>query len=155
MPRKGRKIEIEIGGIWVENPVTYLPGVIGTATLLEDLAPKTCQALWDMLPIETRTIHVFRGGQGWRTEKNFALQPADAPIENRLEAATLLKPGDIVYYNNHKVPLLKIFMAYGNAAWPSEASLIARVDENLDELVNISRRILYEGPKNVTFRRKK
>ena len=149
-----RKIEIEIGGMWVENPVMYLPGVIGAATLLDDLAPKTCQALWDILPIETRTIHTFRAGQGWRTEKNYQLQPADAPIENLVAGGTRLQPGDMVYNNNHQIPLLKIFMAYGGAAWPGDASLIAKVDENLDELIKISRRILYEGAKNVTFRRK-
>ncbi len=148
-----RKIEIEIGGIWVENPVMYIPGVIGAATLLDDLAPQACQALWDMLPIETRTIHTYRSGQGWRTEKNYALQPPGAPVENPAGNRPL-EPGDIVYLNNHDLPLLKIFMTYGRATWLTEVSLIARVDENLEGLANMSRRILYEGPKSVTFRRR-
>src|SRR5207244_4287026 len=70
-----RKIEIEIGGQFVENPEEYLPGVVGAATLLDDLAPRTCEALWSMLPIETRTIHTYRLGQTWRTETNHRLTP--------------------------------------------------------------------------------
>ena len=100
-----RRIEIEIGGQWVENPVTYLPGVIGTATLLDDEAPQICEGLWNALPIETRTIHAFNAGQTWRTEKNYQIAPEG-------------------------------------------------VVENFDQLDKISRRILYEGPKNVTIRRK-
>ena len=146
-----RKIEIEIGGLWVENPVMYLPGVIGAATLLDDLAPKTCQALWDILPIETRTIQTFRAGQNWRTEGNYELQPRDAPAEN---PTTSVEPGDIYYMNDHNLGLLKIFMTYGRAQPTAPRTVIARIDENLDELINVSRRILYEGPKNVALRRK-
>ncbi len=147
-----RKIEIEIGGLWVENPVMYITGVIGAATLLDDLAPGTCQALWDILPIETRTIHTYRAGQNWRTEGNYQLQPRDAPVEN---PATSMEPGEMWYMNAHDQGLLKIFMCYSGRARPmGPRTLIARVDENLDELIEISRRILYEGPKNVTIRRR-
>lgn len=146
-----RKIEIEIGGQWVENPVMYLPGVIGAATLLDGLAPETCQALWDLLPIETRTTHTFAAGQGWRTERNYVLRSAEAAVENLTQD---LKPGDIIYHHSPGMGNYKIFMCYGIARWPMPATLIARVDENLDELVKMSRRILYEGPKNVAFRRR-
>ena len=84
-----RKIEIEIGGQWVENPVAYLPGVVGTITLLDDKAPQICDALWNALPLETRTIHAFNAGQTWRTEKNFKLV-ADDMAENASES---LEPG--------------------------------------------------------------
>ncbi len=149
-----RKIEIEIGGQWVENPVMYLPGVIGAATLLDDKAPQICEALWNALPIETRTIHAFNAGQTWRTEKNFELVPAGV-VENFHEA---FEPGDIAFLNFPQLPLFKIFFIYGNARVPSQAnslmSIIAKVDENFDGLDKISRRILYEGPKNVTIRRR-
>ncbi len=145
-----RKIEIEIGGIWVENPVMYLPGVVGAATLLEDKAPQTCQALWDTLPIEDRTIHAYSAGQAWRAAGNYKLVP-EGVVENPAES---LEPGDIVHLNMPHIPLLKIFMVYGNARPPVPLSIIAKVDENLDELIKMSRRILYEGPKNVTIRRR-
>ena len=146
-----RKIEIEIGGQWVENPVMYLPGVIGTATLLDDKAPLICEALWNALPIETRTIHAFQAGQTWRTEKNFPLVEKGI-VENYQDT---WQPGDIIYLNRPELPLFKVFFVYGNARPPSDQmSLIAKVDENLEELANISRRILYEGPMNVTIRRR-
>tara|TARA_B100001750_G_C15387773_1_gene535846 strand:- start:490 stop:945 length:456 start_codon:yes stop_codon:yes gene_type:complete len=149
-----RKIEIEIGGQWVENPVSYLPGVISTATLLDDLAPQICEGLWNALPIETRTIHAFHSGQTWRTEKNFQIAP-DGVVENFQET---LEPGDIVFLNFPEGPLFKIFFVYGIARVPTEAnglmSVIGKIDENFDGLDKMSRRILYEGPKNVTIRRK-
>jgi hypothetical protein len=146
-----RKIEIEIGGQWVENPVAYLPGVVGAATLLEDRAPQICEALWNALPIETRTIHAFQAGQTWRTEKNIELV-SPGVVENYQET---WQQGDIIYLNSPELPLFKVFFVYGNARPPSDQmSVIARVDENFDQLDKISRRILYEGPKNVTIRRR-
>ena len=145
-----RKIEIEVGGLWVENPVMYLPGVIATATLLDDKAPNTCQALWDILPIEDRTIHAYNSGQTWRAAGNYKLAE-EGIVENPAES---LEPGDIVHLNLPQIPLMKVFMVYGNARPPVPMSIIAKVDENLDELIKISRRILYEGPKNVTIRKR-
>ena len=146
-----RKIEIEIGGQWVENPVSYLPGVIGTATLFDEKAPQICNALWNSLPINTRTIHAYQAGQTWRTEKNFELVAPNV-IENYLDE---WEPGYIVYLNKPELPLFKIFLVYGNGRPPAkEMSVIGKVDYNFDGLDKISRRILYEGPKNVTFRRK-
>ena len=148
-----KRIQIELGGLWVENPVTYLPGVIGAATLFEDKAPKICEALWKALPIETRTIHAYNAGQTWRTEKNFPLVPAGV-VENFHET---FEPGNLVYLNFPEGPLFKIFLVYGAAKVPVQAkssmSIIGKVDENLEWLVNMSRRILYEGPKNIAFRR--
>lgn len=146
-----RRIEIEIGGMWVENPVTYLPGVIGTAVLLEDKAPQICEALWKALPFETRTIHAFQAGQTWRTEKNYPLV-AKGVVENFIQE---WEPGYVIYLNNADLPLYKVFFVYGKAKAPaSQFSVIAKVDSNLEGLVNMSRRILYEGPKSITFRRK-
>ena len=148
-----RRIEIEVGGQWVENPVMYLPGVVATATLLEDRAPRACQALWDMLPIETRTVHAFNAGQTWRTEQNYNLSP-DGVSENPPDGP--FEVGAIAHLNIPDIPLYKIFFIYGNSRTtrPHSMSIIGRVDESLEELINMSRRILYEGPKNLTIRRK-
>lgn len=149
-----RKIEIEIGAIEVENPVARLPGEVGTATLLEDLAPKACRALWEALPIETRTIHVFWQGQAWRTEGNYPLLPVNELPENPA-SETQLVPGDIVYFAPRNTGLFKVMMVYGRASAGRDvqACLIAKVEGNLEGLVRMSRRILYEGPKIVSIRR--
>jgi hypothetical protein len=146
-----RRIEIELGGMFVENPEGYLPGVIGSAVLLDDLAPKTCEALWQQLPITSRTIHTYALGQAWRTETNHKLLPEAS--ENIATEQTPFHPGDVLYFLPG--PLFKVGMIYGTSRIvPTKISVIARVDDNLEGLINASRRILYQGPLSVTFRRR-
>src|SRR5439155_23571443 len=64
-------------------------GVTAEGRLYEEKAPKTVASLWSALPIRDRTIQVRWSGEAWRTENNYELLPADAPVENaagRLEA---------------------------------------------------------------------
>ena len=148
-----RRITIDIGGAWVDGPREFLPGTIARATLLDDLAPIACQTLWDLLPLETRAIHTFWSGQGWRTEVNVPLRTRDVPTENPVGNVDLA-PGDIAYFMHDELPLQKVVCTYGKARWPADdVSLIARVDENLDELIRMSRRVLFEGAKHLIIRR--
>jgi hypothetical protein len=149
-----RKIEIELGGLQVENPEGYLPGVIGAATLLDELAPKTCAALWQALPLTSRTIHTFQLGQTWRTEHNYKLTPSGAPEENLAPEIALLPPGTIYYFKPGEK--FKVMMVYGSSHSYATTRLshIATVDENLEGLINACRKILYQGPVSVTIRRR-
>ena len=103
------------------------------------------------MPIYTRTIHTFAAGQCWRTESNHELREKDASIEN---LAQEMIPGDIFYHDSRGMGNYKIAFCYGNAKWPVPACHIAHIDKNLEGLINMSRRILYEGPITVTIRRK-
>ncbi len=140
-----RRIEIE------------LDGVVAVARLLEDQAPRACQALWDYLPIHDRTIHVGWSGSAWRTEKNYQVYPQNDPRENLV---TELKAGDIIYHANFAIPNLKFGFAYGLAKWLAPygellpVDLIGKIEENLDPFVAVCEKILFEGPKNVVIRRK-
>ena len=149
-----RKIEIELGGMFVENPEGYLPGVIGAATLLDDLAPKTCEALWQALPLTSRTIHTFQLGQTWRTEANYRLTASGKPEENLAPEVAVLAPGSLYYFKPGEK--FKIMMVYGSSHSyaTTRMSHIANVDENLDGLITACRRILYQGPLSVTIRRR-
>ncbi|MDE3111315.1 MAG: DUF3830 family protein [Chloroflexota bacterium] len=151
-----RKIEIELGGMTVENPEEYLPGVIGAATLLDDLAPKTCEALWRMLPITTRTIHTYQLGQTWRTEGNYKLTESGSVEENLAPEVARLAPGNIYYFRPGNATKFKIMMIYNIAnSYPrTRLSHIATIDEGLEGLIRESRKILYQGPLTVTFRRR-
>ncbi len=146
-----RRIIVELGGQWVENPVTRLPGVICEAVLLEDKAPETCKALWDKLPIETRTIHSFGSGQAWRTEGNYELRKAGDPIEN---VGQDMQPGDIMYHDSRGMGNYKVCFGYGKARWAMPACHFARIDKNLEGFIAASRRILYQGPLTLSIRRK-
>lgn len=149
------KVEIEIGGQFVENPEGYLPGVIGTASLFEDKAPKTIAALRKILPITDRTIHTFQLGQTWRTEKNYKLTESGAPEENLFPERDRIPPGTLIYFKPGQK--YKLLMVYGmsNSYPTTRLSVIGQVDENLTALVDQCRRILYQGPFNVTIREKK
>jgi hypothetical protein len=162
-----RKIEIELGGLTVENPLDYFPGVIAVATLWEDKAPQTCDALWDVLPIKSRSIHTFWFGQCWRTEDNYLLLPVGQPPENPPSEQKPLVPGDVVYFSSlpaGRAPgdraggtRAKIMVVFGPArsdATVTPSCVIGHIDENLEGLTDLSRRILYEGPKNVVIRRR-
>lgn len=151
-----RKIEIELGGMFVENPEEYLPGVIGAATLLDDLAPKTCEALWRALPISSRTIHTFQLGQTWRTETNHKLTESGSPEENLAQEVERLGPGNIYYFRPGNDTKFKLMMVYNIAnSYPrTRLSHIATIDENLAGLARESRKILYQGPLSLTIRRR-
>ncbi|MDE3111332.1 MAG: DUF3830 family protein [Chloroflexota bacterium] len=125
-------------------------------TLYEDKAPKTVAALWSMLPIKDRTIQVRWSGDAWRTENNYELQPADAPVEN---VAGRLSAGDVIYYPEYKANLIKVGIAYGKAQWlapfmvPVQVALIGKLDAGLEDFVTQCQRIIFEGPLGVEMTR--
>lgn len=122
------------------------------ASLFEDAAPRTVAALWRALPIRDRTIQARWSGDAWRTEGNYELLPADAPVEN---IAGRLGAGDIIYYPGHASGLVKIAIAYGDSQWlapfmvPLRVALIGRIDRSLEEFVRRCQRIIFEGPLEV------
>lgn len=118
-----------------------------TVDLLDEDAPVTTQALWDALPIATRTIPTQWSGRAWRTESDHALVPYDPDVTAE-NLADRLSAGDMIFYPR----IAKIGLAYGDAKWlgpfmlPRQVSLVGRVRERLDELVTQCMRIIYEGP---------
>lgn len=136
-----REIQIEVDG------------VVAKGVLFDDRAPKTCTKIWALLPIEDRTIQVRWSGAAWRTEKNYRLELGE--IENPV---TVLSAGDIIYYDDAPRNLYKVGVAYGQAAWRDFAgdltvAHIGRITENLEALVKVCDRIIFEGPKVVRIRR--
>jgi len=131
-------------------------GVTAEGRLYEEKAPKTVASLWSALPIRDRTIQVRWSGDAWRTENNYELLPADAPVEN---AAGRLEAGDIIYYPGHRANLIKVGIAYGKAQWlapfmvPIDVALVGKLDTNLDAFVKRCQQIIFEGPLTVELTR--
>jgi hypothetical protein len=131
-------------------------GVTAEGELFEGKAPKTVAALWSRLPIKDRTIQTRWSGDAWRTEGNYELLPADAPVEN---VAGRLDAGDIIYYPGYRSKLIKIGIAYGKAQWlapfmvPIDVALIGKLDTGLDAFVERCQRIIFEGPLEVELTR--
>jgi hypothetical protein len=134
----------------------HVGGVTAEGNLFDDKAPRTVAALWSMLPIRDRTIQTRWSGDAWRTENNYELQPAGAPVEN---VAGRLEAGDIIYYPGYQSNLIKIGFAYGRAQWlapfmvPIDVALIGKLDTGLDEFVARCSRIIFEGPLEVDLTR--
>ena len=68
--------------------------VRAVATFLEDAAPRTCTALWSMLPIDGETFHAKWAGRELYT----LVPPPDA--SPGLENATIMPiPGDLLWFD--------------------------------------------------------
>ena len=130
--------------------------VVAEAELYEDKALLTTAALWEALPISDRTIQTRWSGNAWRTEGNYELRPAGAPVENIAER---LSAGDIIFYPGHEHNLIKVGIAYGDAQWlnpfmdPIDVALIGRIDTNLDAFAARCERLIFEGPLPVRIER--
>jgi hypothetical protein len=124
------------------------PDVQAEITLDEVAAPATVAALWDALPITDRAIQARWSGNAWRTEKNHELLPDGSPIENVTER---LVAGDVIYYPNYEIGLIKIAVCYGQAQWlgpymlQRQVAKIGAVTRGLDELTAASKRLIFDG----------
>jgi hypothetical protein len=69
-------------------------GVRAVAELLEEEAPKTCEAVWNALP-QTGGVHHAK----WANNEIYILTPPFAPDEPGRENATVFPiPGDLLYF---------------------------------------------------------
>jgi hypothetical protein len=110
-----RKIELEI----VES------GIRAVAELLEEEAPKTCEAMWKALetPLETLALHAIWLGRTIEVgvpEANRNFDPEQIPMEN---ATITPSPGDLLWKHFQagairglESPLWDIMIAYGPEA---------------------------------------
>ncbi|SRR5688572_22518406 len=127
-------------------------GVEAEIELLEDEAPVTVAALWDILPIEDRTIQVRWSGNAWRTDKDYPIVADSPTVENRAER---LQGGDLIYYPR----LGKIGLAYDEAKWLSpkqearNVTLVGRVDTNREAFLERNNQLIFEGPFDISITR--
>jgi hypothetical protein len=137
------KVEFEKGGAFV-------------ARLLEDEAPLTCEAIRAHLPFAYRFHHSMVSGQAVVT------LPPDLTVPRENQWVVGVKPGALTFLVRD-VPVLvpdEIYIVYGlfmsrgltvNAYQP--VNVFAQIDEDLDELASVGRRILMAGAEIVRFTR--
>jgi hypothetical protein len=70
-----------------------LNGTVVRAQLNDDLAPKTCQAIWDALPFEGRAVHAQISGDMFRMLDHAPIP--DLAVES---GVSFQHPGQVVYY---------------------------------------------------------
>ncbi|MDQ6631919.1 MAG: DUF3830 family protein [Verrucomicrobiota bacterium] len=148
MPQKRRQIRLT----FVASGESVL------AEMLDEDAPVVCQHVWEILPIESKTIHgMYSGAEVFMMVDN--LQPV--PPEN---LAQLPLPGELLYFYDNssgavgtKKPISEIVLVYGRGVVlrahegvPTQASLFARIpgDWKYDwnDFAAACRRSRWEGP---------
>ncbi|HWU37990.1 MAG TPA: DUF3830 family protein [Candidatus Acidoferrum sp.] len=123
-------------------------GVTLTGHLFEDKAPKTCQALWDALPLEGSITNVTWSGNMLRLWVKIPELPM---AENVSE---LQHPGDILFVPGWN----GLRFVYGPAQMRGPAGAhpvprIGRLVGDLTEFVKLAKTVEWEGAKKMTVAR--
>lgn len=119
---------------------------------LEDkLAPVTCQRFVEMLPHQTKFIHVRWSGEGcWLPMGD---QEVNLPWEN---ATQYPAPGEMIFYPGG-FSETEILLAYGAVSFKSKLGALAgnhflTIVEGQENLRELGRLTLWEGAQTVSFR---
>ncbi|MCY3555799.1 MAG: DUF3830 family protein [Gemmatimonadetes bacterium] len=126
------------------------------AEMLEDEAPRTCQAVWDALPLVEEGIHAVYSGS---EIAYFLSEDMVIPPEN-LTSCTL--PGDICYYRLESGLMHGLLDGITELCWfdgrdgrpnmpdgPVSVNLFARMVGDASEFFEVCYRIRREGMKRV------
>jgi hypothetical protein len=143
-----------------------LKDVRAVATLLEDEAPRTCNAVWEALPIEGDTYHAK-----WAGRELYTLVPS-FPVGPGEENATITPiPGDVLYFDvspdtidlpialrrQHPKGLVDLAVFYGRnnlllgPAGFMPGNLFATITEGLPEYAKACNELFREGMANERF----
>ncbi len=140
-----RRIEIE------------LDGVVVTARLLPERAPKTCDLVWAALPYEDRVTHAKWSGQMFHTNTPIDLPVGDGSYPHGHEGATAFQsPGMVVYYR----PAKEFAVSYGDAqfSWEGGALFVtpvAMIEDDLAEFAKKAEELMWKGAKRFVIRQKR
>ena len=120
------------------------------ADLLWDLAPKTCQAVIDILPLEINLIHVKWSGFGVWADLG-EVKVDEIPYENN---TIYFSAGQIMFYPGFE-SMKELLIPYDSVAFASKAGLhsanhFATIN-NPQNLSELGRRAVEDGKQPVIF----
>jgi hypothetical protein len=132
-----REIEIEIGK------------TVAVAKLLEEKAPKTCDAIWKELPFENEAHHAKIAG----TEIYFMVVPKILveEMENPVKVHAT-PPGTVSYFPPR--PYVQIFLGDLLKVWDIDVNAFAVITENLQGIKMAARRAWRMPGERVILRKK-
>ena len=121
IPDSFRRFEIEIDG------------EVCVGALLETAAPKTCDAYWDMMPIDAHIIHcAFFGHAAFYLDRIDMVPALGYELENR---QTRMAPGDFIWdpwlkevtfaYGRHAGMRFPTTLWYGDTPHPNQGCIFA------------------------------
>ncbi|MDP3416194.1 DUF3830 family protein [Falsiroseomonas sp.] len=129
-----------------------IAGEIFQARFEDAEAPKTCARFRELLPFSDRIIHVRWSGEAcW-----IPMGDRDLGIGHE-NATSHPAPGHVIVYPGG-VSETEILIAYGPCCFSSKAGQLAgnhflTITGGLDRLARIGRSVLWDGAKNITFRK--
>lgn len=135
------RLEFEKGGAFV-------------ARLLAVEAPKTCASIRQRLPFAYRFHHSIVSGQALVT------LPPDLTVERENQRVAGVPPGTLAFLVRDEPVLVpdEIYIAYGlfisrglTVDMKQPVNIFAQIEERLDELRQVGRRVLMEGAETVRF----
>lgn len=135
------------------------------AELLDDEAPKTCELIWGMLPVEAKAIHGMYSGA-----EIFVMvdRPEPAPPENLVQ---LPLPGELLYFHDAgaggvgaRKAVGEIVFVYGRGVTlrahegvPTQCALFARIPGDWKtgwvSFAQECRKVRWEGPRTLRIER--
>jgi len=135
--------------------IEFEKGGVFTARLLEAEAPRSCAIIRERLPFAYRFHHSIVSGQAVVT------LPPDMTMPRENQRVAGIYPGALSFLVKDEPVLVpdEIYIAYGifisrgltvDAKQP--VNVFGQIDDNLDELAKIGRRILMQGAEVVEFR---
>ena len=131
-------------------PITWLTVTIGEhrfrARLEHDVAPRSCEAFLDLLPMQRQIIHARWSGEAMWVP--FGEQRVAIPWE---DPTSYPAPGQLLLYPGG-VSEMEILVPYGAARFASKAGQLAgnpflTIVDGLDQLHALGRQVLWEGAK--------
>ena len=132
----------------------FQKGGVFVARLLTAEAPKTCATIQRRLPFTYRFHHSIVSGQALVT------LPPDLTVERENQRVAGVPPGTLAFLVKDEPVLVpdEIYVAYGlfisrglTVDMKQPVNIFARVEEKLDELAQVGRRVLMEGAETVRF----
>lgn len=139
--------------------ISFEKGGSFSATLFEDKAPESVKAIWNMLPIEGKPLHMRWAGRGL----TLALPNLPKPYPPRENQVSIVGEGYIMFrsdWTGGYVPTPSIILFYGpeiprnpGDIYGVRLNWIGRIRENLDKLEETGERFYREGREKVVYRK--
>ncbi len=152
--RPARKVRIRLG----------TDGVSAIADLLEEDAPKTCDAIWDLLPLRISAVHDI-----WSGHEVLAHLDPEVFVAPENVLTYIPMPGDIFYY--YRPPHYFLGAPYGRSEsaelgivydrdtrpqgprGPEAVNLFATVTSGLEQLAQACEQMIYRGQQELLIER--
>lgn len=126
-----------------------LGGTQFRAHLLDDVAPMTCAALWDGLPIQGRAVHAQWSGEMFRLYEHVDLGIPEPEVRGAFQ-----HPGEIIYCPSaHEIAICYGMARFRGALGPVYCTPVGQIDDNLEQLRSRAARLQWDGAKVVEITR--